>query len=349
MKGVRIVGSGLIGTSIALALSAADIPVEMTDSDPHRAALAQDLVGTKGLEQVDLVVLSLPTSQLQQVIKTEFELNPKSVFMDVGSVKTKPVHEIELTSQISRRFCGSHPMAGREIGGPEAARSDLFMGRPWIYTPTKNCDGDVLERVVELIQILGATPIQMTPDEHDSAVALISHLPQISASLLAKQLHLGPTAWLALAGQGVRDSTRIAASDPKLWREIIGMNREQIRPFLMKMNEDLSNLISEFDDDGAIESFIEQGRSGRERIPGKHGGRPRDYTFLPIVLEDKPGQLAALFQECADAEVNIEDLSIEHSPGQFTGLITLALSAVDAEKLSAHLAGRGWNVHSPRV
>ena len=349
MRGVRIVGSGLIGTSIALALSAADIPVEMTDSDPHRAALAQDLVGTKGLAQVDLVVLALPTSQLQQVITGEFALNPKSVFMDVGSVKTKPVHEIELSPEVSRRFCGSHPMAGREIGGPEAARSDLFMGRPWIYTPSNNCDADALELVVELIQTLGATPIRMTPDEHDSAVALISHLPQISASLLAKQLHLGPPAWLALAGQGVRDSTRIAASDPKLWREIIGMNREQIRPLLIKMSEDLSDLISEFDDDGAIEAFIEQGRSGRERIPGKHGGRARDYTYLPIVLEDKPGQLAALFQECADAEVNIEDLSIEHSPGQFTGLITLALSAIDAEKLSDHLASRGWNVHSPRI
>lgn len=349
MRGVRIVGSGLIGTSIALALSARDIPVEMTDSDPHRAALAQDLVGTKGLKHVDLVVLSLPSSQLHQVIETEYELNPKSVFMDVGSVKTKPVHEIESMASVSRRFCGSHPMAGREIGGPEAARSDLFMGRPWIYTPSNNSDADVAERVVELIQTLGATPIAMTADEHDSAVALISHLPQISASLLARQLHLGPAAWLALAGAGVRDSTRIAASDPKLWREIIGTNREKIRPLLIKMNEDLSNLISEFDDDDAIESFIEGGRTGREKIPGKHGGRPRDYTYLPIVLEDKPGQLAALFQECADAAVNIEDLSIEHSPGQFTGLVTLALSAVDAEKLSEHLASRGWNVHTPRI
>lgn len=348
MKTVRIVGSGLIGTSIALALSARGVLVEMTDSDRGRAALAQDLVGSKGIGQVDLVILALPTSQLSQVIKLEYELNPKAAFIDVGSIKTKPIHEIELNPEFSHRFCGSHPMAGREIGGPEAARSDLFLGRPWIYTPTANSDADVLEKVVELIKSLGATPIRMTPDEHDSAVALISHLPQITASLLAKQLHLGPRAWLALAGQGVKDSTRIAASDPKLWREIIAMNREQIRPLLIKMNEDLSNLISEFDDDEAIEQFIEEGRSGREMIPGKHGGRPRDYTYLPIVIEDKPGQLAALFHECAQAQVNIEDLSIEHSPGQFMGLITLALSSTDAEKLSDHLASRGWNVHSPR-
>lgn len=348
MKGVRIVGSGLIGTSIALALSARDISVEMTDSDQDRAALAQALVGSTNLVQVDLVVLALPTSQLSEVILREFTLNPKSVFIDVGSIKTKPLHEIELIPGLSHRFCGSHPMAGREIGGPEAARSDLFVGRPWIYTPTLHCDSDVLVQMVELIETLGATPIRMTPEEHDSAVALISHLPQISASLLAKQLNLGPEAWLALAGQGVKDSTRIAASDPKLWREIIGMNREHIRPLLIKMNEDLADLISEFDDDEAIQAFIQAGRTGRERIPGKHGGRARDYTYLPIVLEDKPGQLAALFHECADAHVNVEDLSIEHSPGQFTGLITLALSAIDAEKLSDHLDTRGWNVHSPR-
>jgi len=348
MRGVRVVGSGLIGTSIALALSAKGVPVEMIDSDNGRAALAQDLVGQIAVDRVDLVILALPTSQLSLVIKREYQLNPNAAFIDVGSVKTKPLREIQNISGLTHRFCGTHPMAGREIGGPEAARSDLFLGRPWIYTPTRDCAEDVIARVVELIEVLGATPIRMSPEEHDLAVALISHLPQISASLLAKQLRLGPEDWLALAGQGVKDTTRIAASDPGLWREIIGMNREQIRPFLIKMNEDLTHLISEFDDDAAIEQFIAEGRSGRSMIPGKHGGRPRDYTYLPIVIEDKPGQLAALFQECADVQVNIEDLSIEHSPGQFTGLITLALSRPDAEKLADHLANRGWNVHSPR-
>ena len=348
MKGVRVVGSGLIGTSIALALSAKGIPIEMVDSDNGRAALAQDLVGQKKVEKVELVVLALPSSQIALVIPKEFKLNPKAAFIDVGSVKTKPLHQIESIPGLIDRFCGTHPMAGREVGGPEAARSDLFAGRPWIYTPSSTCQLEVIDRVVELIETLGATPVRMSPEEHDSAVALISHLPQISASLLAKQLNLGSESWLALAGQGVRDTTRIAASDPKLWREIIAMNRERIRPLLIKMSEDLTNLIDEFDDDEAIEEFIAAGRSGRELIPGKHGGRPRDYTYLPIVIEDKPGQLAALFQECAHAEVNIEDLSIEHSPGQFTGLITLALSRPDAERLGGHLANHGWNVHSLR-
>ena len=348
MKGVRIVGSGLIGTSIALALSGKGVPVEMVDSDGGRAALAQDLVGNLPLNQVDLVILALPTSKISEVIDYEFDLNPTSAFMDVGSVKAKPLHQIEAKKSISRRFCGTHPMAGREIGGPESARSDLFVGRPWIYTPTSDCDTDVLAVVVELIATVGASAIRMTPDEHDSAVALISHLPQISASLLAQQLLSGGEDWLALAGQGVRDTTRIAGSDPQLWREILSMNRAKVLPLLADMEADLSALIRNFADDGAIEDFIAQGRAGRARIPGKHGGQARDYTYLPIVIEDKPGQLAALFRECADVEVNIEDLSIEHSPGQFTGLITLALSATDAARLADHLATHGWNVHSPR-
>jgi prephenate dehydrogenase len=322
--------------------------VEMIDSDPGRAALAKDLVNSVDVTHVDLVVLALPSSQLGAVIHAEFVLNPKAIFMDVGSVMTRPLVEIETLGLLSRRFCGSHPMAGREIGGPEAARSDLFVGRPWIYTPTASTDSDVAPVVVEFIRELGAIPTQMSADEHDAAVALISHLPQISASLLAMQLRQGRDEWFALAGQGLKDSTRIAASDPTLWREIISMNREKIKPLLIQMKEDLSHLINRFENDEVIEEFIAQGRLGRGKIPGKHGGRPRDYAYLPIVIEDKSGQLAALFQECASAQVNVEDLSIEHSPGQFTGLVTLALAPVDVERLTSHLAMRGWNVHSAR-
>ncbi len=347
-KKVRILGSGLIGTSIALALSAHGIRVKMLDSDLDRAALAQDLVGEHSGEDADFVIFALPTSRLPAVIGEEFRLNPEATFIDIGSTKTKPLAEIEVIVGMSRRFCGTHPMAGREIGGPEGARADLFAGRPWIYTPTESSAPDVLAMVLALIDLLGGTAIRMSPQEHDSAVALVSHLPQISASLLAKELIDAPESWLALAGQGLRDSTRIAGSDPQLWREIIEFNRAEILPLLKKMQVDLNSLIEEIGDGDSVATFIAQGQEGRARIPGKHGGIPRDYFYLPIVIQDKPGQLSNLFQECERAEVNIEDLSIEHSPGQFTGLITLALSKNDAEKLARHLEMRGWNVHLPK-
>ena len=151
-----------------------------------------------------------------------------------------------------------------------------------------------------------------------------------------------------LAGSGLRDTTRIAGSDPKLWREIIATNRDSIRPLLEKFGRDLSDFIDVIGDETAVEKMISDGRDGRSSIPGKHGGKVREYAYLPIVIEDKPGQLAAIFNECARANVNIEDLTIEHSPGQETGLITLAISPTDSQRLSQHLSKAGWSVHAPK-
>ena len=184
--------------------------------------------------------------------------------------------------------------------------------------------------------------------EHDQAVALVSHLPQIMSSALAATLKEAPAEWLDLAGSGLRDTTRIAASHPGIWREIISANAQAIKPILDRIITDLTNLSGSLEDPAAIDEFIKSGNQGRSMIPGKHGGVARNYTFLPVVIEDKPGQLAALFDECASAQVNVEDLTIEHSPEQFTGLITLALSKSDAEKLHRHLADKGWKAHTPR-
>ena len=150
---------------------------------------------------------------------------------------------------------------------------------------------------------------------------------------------------LSISGAGLRDTTRIADSDPELWSEIVTLNAQQIKPFLETMRDELSHLIQRIDDPAYVRDFIERGKRGRRSIPGKHGGQQRNYTYLPIVIEDKPGQLHLIFNECAEVNVNVEDLSIEHSPGQQTGLITLALSQSDAERLSTHMLSKGWNVH----
>jgi prephenate dehydrogenase len=188
----------------------------------------------------------------------------------------------------------------------------------------------------------------MDSKSHDEAVALVSHLPQLVASLLASQLEGADKSWLDLAGGGLRDTIRIAGSNPDLWKEIVGANSSAIAPLLARFIEDAQLLLNGLSDEKVVASVIASGQRGRNLIPGKHGGQQRSYTYLPIVIEDKPGQLAALFEECARAEVNVEDLTIEHSPGQFTGLITLALSEEGAKKLSTHLQGKGWSVHLPR-
>ena len=345
---VRIVGSGLIGTSIGLGLVQRGIAVEMVDSDPLAQALARDLTGGNVVVDPDVVVFALPTSVLSEVIQNEIDLNPQSTFMDVGSVKNEVLLKVKTFSGLSTRFLPTHPMAGREIGGAASARADLFQGRSWILTPEDDCAPETKKLVLELITLLGASPIELSALDHDAAVAKISHLPQIAASLVAKQLSGTPAEWMELAGQGLRDTTRIAGSDEKLWKEIIYSNRNEISELLISLQNDLQQMIDSLDDPAKIAVLIAAGREGKALIPGKHGGKAREYTYLPIVIDDKPGQLAAIFNECAAMQVNVEDLNIEHSPGQLSALITLSLSEHDAEKLSAHLTSIGWNVHPVR-
>ena len=349
---IRIIGSGLIGTSIGLALAARGVQVEMLDLDQKAQKLAQDLIASEISGAPEVILFAIPASTLAETFEREFAFNPGSKFIDIASVKTKPQVEVTRISGGSSRFLATHPMAGREVGGAASARADLFEGRTWIYCPTfadgAQVDSDVLEAGLWLINSLGATPISMSASRHDSAVALVSHLPQIVASLLAAQLKGAKSEDLDLAGAGLRDTTRIAASDPELWQEIISSNAQEILPLLINLQNDLGSLIQSLDDPVKVGSFIAAGNEGRSKIPGKHGGKAREYTQLPVVIEDKPGQLAALFDECAKASVNVEDLTIEHSPGQFTGLITLALSASDAAILQKHLEESGWNVHAPR-
>ena len=348
LQKVRIVGSGLIGTSIGLGLVQRGISVQMVDSDPAAQSLAMDLIGGEEVNAPEVVVLALPTSKLPMVMRSEFQLNPYSTFMDVGSVKNEVLLYVKTITGLSTRFLPTHPMAGREIGGAASARADLFQGRSWILTPDQDCSSQSKDLVLELINQLGSSPIELPADAHDAAVARISHLPQIAASLVAKQLTGTPAEWMELAGQGLRDTTRIAGSDQNLWKEIIFSNRTEIAELLINLQNDLSKMINSLDDPSKIAELIAAGRDGKAMIPGKHGGKAREYNYLPIVIDDKPGQLAAIFNECAAMQVNVEDLSIEHSPGQLSALITLSLSVVDAEKLSNHLTSIGWNVHPVR-
>jgi prephenate dehydrogenase len=197
---------------------------------------------------------------------------------------------------------------------------------------------------------LGSTIYELDADTHDSVIASISHLPQILSSALGASLTGVGVDELNLAGQGLRDVSRLADSDPELWSELLIGNSNEILPKISEVINRLSKLASalEKDDQSSVIGFLAEGREGRNRIPGKHGLAKRDYTYLPIVIDDKPGGLARIFNECAEIDVNIEDLSMEHSPGQAVGLITLALTSDDANKLQRHLISKGWLAHAPR-
>lgn len=348
VRSVRIVGAGLIGTSIGLALAAKNIAVEMIDVDSRNQALAQDLTGGVSIAEPELIILATPLRSLSQVIDEQYKLNPNSTFMDVCSVKVEPLQKVKASKLPLKQFIGTHPMAGREVGGAESARADLFLSRSWIITPDSQSDPEAVTKVKWLVQLLGATCVELDAASHDAAVARVSHLPQITATLLASSLHGVAPDWLDLAGAGLRDTTRIAASDENLWKEIISSNSQEIKALLTNLHTELGEIIDAVDDQEKIAAFMRKGREGRNLIPGKHGGKAREYTYVPIVIDDKPGQLGAIFNECAAMSVNVEDLVIEHSPGQLNALITLALSADDAVKLSNHLSSIGWNVHPVR-
>ena len=348
VRSVRIVGAGLIGTSIGLALAAKNIAVEMIDVDSRNQALAQDLTGGVSIAEPELIILATPLRALSQVINEQYKLNPNSTFMDVCSVKVEPLQKVQASKLPLKQFVGTHPMAGREVGGAESARADLFLSRSWIITPDAHSDSEAVAKVKWLIQLLGATCVELDAVSHDAAVARVSHLPQITATLLAGSLHGVAPEWLDLAGAGLRDTTRIAASDENLWKEIISSNSQEIKALLTNLHNELGAMIDAVNDEERIAVIMRKGRDGRNLIPGKHGGKAREYTYVPIVIDDKPGQLGAIFNECAAMSVNVEDLVIEHSPGQLNALITLALSADDAVKLSNHLSSIGWNVHPIR-
>ena len=266
--------------------------------------------------------------------------------MDIGSVKTKPLLEVSTIEGLLSRFCGTHPMAGREVSGAVSARADLFLDRAWIITPTSETSAAAKAMVLEVIAACGAQPVEMSAKDHDERVALISHLPQTISSLLAAQLSNSNPEALALAGGGLRDTVRIAGSDPKLWGEILAANEAALLPLLISLQSDLSALILAASGPAKWESLVAAGRAGKSAIPGKHGGKSREYSYLPIVIDDRPGQLGSLFNACAKADVNIEDLALEHSPGQLTAVITLAIAPEDIGRLSEFLTKDGWNVHS---
>jgi len=347
---VRIVGAGLIGTSIALALRSKGISVTLCDSDSRAQSLARDLMGEQNVEAngvEDLCIVATPPEAISEVVSEEFSRNPLLRVMDISSIKAKPLLDVSKTELASERFAPTHPMAGREVSGPESARGDLFQGRPWILC-LDGVDSDLAGMVKEVVTMCGAIPLNRTVDEHDRAVALVSHLPQIVASLLASQLEGAQGSELELSGAGLRDTTRIADSDAELWAQILAGNSSALRPLLISLQNDLSQAIANLDDPAAMRAVIAGGQRGRARIPGKHGGKARNYIYLAIVIDDKPGQLAAIIEACAEAKVNIEDLAIEHTPGQQTGLITLAFSPEDSAIVSAHLQNEGWKVHPSR-
>ncbi|QDC26589.1 prephenate dehydrogenase [Georgenia yuyongxinii] len=357
---VRVVGTGLLGASLGLALSAAGVEVQLEDASPAAVALGRDLGAGRpvspDLPDPRLIVVATPPDVAGPVVLAQLRAHPAAVVTDVASVKARVAEHVEAHGgDDAARYVGSHPMAGRERSGAAAADADLFAGRPWVIVPSARSTPDAVLVVRSLAVDVGATPVTLGAQEHDDAVALVSHLPQLAASLVAARLREAPETALALAGQGLRDVTRIAASDPQLWATILVGNAGPVAAALRALRDDVDVTLEALERAaadgplaegaaGPLARVVAAGNTGVARIPGKHGGAPRRYAEVTVLVPDEPGELGRLFGEVGEIGVNIEDLQLEHSARQPVGMATVSVDPAAAARLETELGLRGWRV-----
>ena len=348
---VEVVGTGLIGTSIALVCSRVGVEVVLRDTSAKHVRTAHGLGAGRAAEPGDrpqLVVVAVPPASVGDAV-VDALTRTDAVVTDVGSVKAAPLEAVagRVAPHDLARYVGSHPMAGSERSGPLAASAALFDGRPWAVTPHPHARPDVVRLVEALVLECGATPLLMEPAEHDRAVARISHLPHLAAVLVAGRLAAAPAEHLALSGQGVRDVTRVAASDPALWQQILEANSVAVLDLLAEVRADLDALMTAVASDAGpdLVEILNRGNAGTAAIPGKHGGPARPSRSVFVAVPDHPGELARLFGDAGEIGVNIEDVHIDHDPGRPVGLTELVVERGAAERLLAALESRGWTTH----
>ena len=350
---ITVIGAGLIGTSIALALREHEAKVWLTDQDPAAARLAADLGAGQPLpatptELADVAVIAVPPAAVAPTLAEAQTRNLAHAYTDVASVKQVPVTQARNQGCDLTRYVPGHPLAGREKHGPAAARADLFLGRTWALCPLPETSEAAIQVVTDLVRACGAVPVRTDPAAHDRWVALISHAPHLVAAAMAARLEETPGPALDLAGQGLRDVTRIAAGDTSLWTQILSANAAPVAEVLAAVAADLAEaartLADSDDPEKGVAALLDRGRAGVARIPGKHGGAAREFAVVQVVIPDQPGELARLFEATGQAGVNIEDVRIEHSPGLPVGVAELSVRPAEAGVLLEALEAGGWPV-----
>jgi prephenate dehydrogenase len=346
---VAVLGTGLIGTSIAMAAARAGCDVRGWDPDLDAMRHAADRSGlrargslTAAVEGSDLVVIGSPIDAVAPLAAKALEAAPSAVVTDTASIKLPVVRAVEAAAAPSAfpRFVGGHPMGGSERSGPEHASASIVDGIVWVVAPTPASDPGAVDRVEAWVRRIGAIPVRMEPGRHDRLVAFVSHLPQVASTALmslAAAEEANEPEILLLAAGGFRDLTRLAASNPALWSEILLANRDAIA--------------------AAIDLYVERLTSLRDLVAGERADEVRDafavakaarltlaakphvragVVVLQIGIPDRPGALAQLTGALGEASVNIEDLQIVHSPegGRGTVYLTVASAAeADAQRV----------------
>ncbi|MFD7667981.1 prephenate dehydrogenase, partial [Streptomyces sp. NPDC059788] len=365
IRTLAVVGTGLIGTSLALAAARQGVTVYLQDRDESAvrtaAALGAGIPGPPP-EPVDLAVIAVPPSLVAAVLAHHQTRGLASTYTDVASVKSEPERAVLAKAPDPTRYIGGHPLAGRERSGPLAARVDLFQDRVWVLTPSRLTSRTALDRALALIGLCGAVPLVMQSKAHDDAVALTSHVPHIVSSLMAARLRNGPPQAPRLAGQGLRDVTRIARGDSRLWSDILQANAGAVAGVLTDLQSDLAELLTALHDLagppgrrsaqslGTLVDLLDRGITGLDEMsaghPG-HPGHPPRSASVRVRIADRPGELSRLLSATAELGVGPEDAEVRpgaDAPADLT--VRLAVPTAVAGPLLARVTAAGWDADS---
>jgi prephenate dehydrogenase len=358
---VAIVGTGLVGASLGLALRALADVSEVVGYDRDDAQL--EVAAARGAlsrtadspaaaaDGADVVVVAVPVSAIPAVADALAPaLRPGAILTDVASVKSSVVPTLQAAAPDGVHVIGGHPMAGSHEAGAAHASGELFVGATYLLTPTADTDPEAYRTLHRLLTGVGARVVAVDPDRHDLLVAVVSHLPQLAATTLmnlaAERARAEHAGLLLLAAGGFRDATRVAASNPELWIDICAENRDAIVAVLDDYRERVGGLRSllAVGDETSLRRLLDDARAARRTLPGKETVTGA-LVELHIPIPDRPGVLAEVTTTVGAAGVNIEDLGIEHAPEGGRGTLRLAIVGFRAAgEARAALEGLGYEV-----
>jgi prephenate dehydrogenase len=355
-RSVAVLGTGLIGTSIAQAATRAGMRVRGWDADPDVAARAaatgalepaRDLIST--VADAHLVVVCTPIETIADVVVAALEAAPSAVVTDAGSIKGAVLEAVgsRVRTADLARFVPGHPMGGGERSGPEHASASVVDAIVWVLTPGE-ATGEAATLLVEaFVDAVGARPVRLAPERHDRLVAFVSHLPQVASTALmglAATEEADEPDILLLAAGGFRDLTRLAASNPALWSQILSANRDQIvrsiELYVDRLRAVRASLEAGATDE--VERIFAAAKDARLRLAAKPQVRA-GVAVVQVQIPDEPGALARITAVLGGGGVNIEDLQIVHSPEGGRGTVHLTVAAPTAPATLEVLVGGGYD------
>lgn len=339
----NVLGLGLIGGSLALALQRAGYEVGGIDSDVSRTELAvqRSIIHQAGLfADAEVTFVATPVNTVAEQVARALE-QTSGVVTDVGSVKSHVAHAIS-----DSRFVAGHPMAGSELDGLDGADASMFEGAVWVLTPTASSSDDSFAVLAALITRLGAEIVALEPQHHDDLVAIVSHVPHLTAATLMRladnrsEEHL---ALLRLAAGGFRDMTRIASGRPGIWLDICEQNRDAIVRGLDSVIGGLVEMreIVATGNRNALHSSLDQARRARMNLP-IGAGSVEDLVEVRIPIPDRPGAAADVFTLSGELAVNIYDFEVVHSAEGDRGVMVTVIRAEHAQIFRGGLLARGF-------